>query len=184
MLVRYFRNRAFCAKCSILAAASLSFLILSPSADAQRTYYFGRSTNVTPVDIAIQDKDEILNFKVPKAYLTFSKNWSGGLQEFFVLEANFPSMHPLSLAESSVKDTDALFIDLHSYSYTGADLSTRKTISFFIEDRWTLIGSVTKRDGRSYLLRANPRAQLPGAEWLLSISTLGRPFGGLSVCYC
>jgi hypothetical protein len=129
----------------------ISFLLLSSSnSEAQRSYFFGHTTDATPVNISLRDKDAVLDFKIPKAYLTFSENWSGGLQDFLVLEASFPSMTPLSFAGGDVNKPDALVIHLHSYSRTGAKFSTRGTIDFFASQVWTYVGDTQDKIGRSY----------------------------------
>ena len=120
------------------------------SAEAQRSYYFGQSTDPAPVELAIQDKDEVLHFSIPKAYLIFSENWSGGLQDFFVLETVFPSMVPRSLAGIDANNADVLVIDFHSYANTGANYSTRKTIDFFVKEKWARVESALVKNGRSY----------------------------------
>jgi hypothetical protein len=126
-------------------------LFFAPSnVEAQRPYYFGRTTNVTPINVSLQDTDTILHFRIPKAYLTFSQNWSGGLQEFLVIESSFPSMAPLALPEGEIKHTDALIIDLHSHSSTGATYTTKKAIDLFIKDRWAFVQAIKDKAGRSY----------------------------------
>jgi hypothetical protein len=134
----------------ITKLAAIAFLLsVSLSASAQQSY-FGRSVDPGPVELSIRDKDEVLYFSIPKAYLTFSKNWFGGLQDFVVLEAVFSSMVPRSLAKVESNNTDALVIDLHSYAHTGANYSTRKTIDFFIKDRWALVENDLVISGRKY----------------------------------
>jgi hypothetical protein len=132
-----------------LTAIAFCLFSVPLSASAQQSY-FGRSVDPGPVELSIQDKDEILYFSIPKAYLTFSKNWLGGLQDGFVLETVFPSMVPRSLARVESNNTDALVINLYSFAYTGANQSTRKTIDFFIKDRWALVESALVKNSGTY----------------------------------
>lgn len=133
-----------------LAVLIACLFFASSSVEAQRPYYFGQTTDLTSVNISLQDTNVVINFKIPKAYLTFSANWSGGLQDFIAIASSFPSMRPLALPEGEVKHTAALIINLSSHSSTGAKYSTEKAIDFFIKDRWTLVQNVKDKAGRSY----------------------------------
>jgi hypothetical protein len=139
------------------AALAVCLFFASSSVEAQRPYHFGRTADLTPVNLALQDTDAVLHFRIPKAYLTFSTNWSGGLQTFIVIESSFPSMAPLALPESEIKHTDALIIDLSSHFSTGAKYSTEKAIDFLIKDSWALIGNMKDKAGRSYQHYVNKR---------------------------
>ncbi|WP_375415229.1 hypothetical protein [uncultured Bradyrhizobium sp.] len=139
----YFRWQKF-------AVAALFFLILSDGSFAQGIYYFGHTTDPVPIEIALRDKTETFHFKIPKAYLTFSENWTGGVQDFLVLETSFPSMAPLSTVAGDVNELGALVIHLHSYPRTGADPNVRKTIDFLISNMWSYIGDFSDKNGRSY----------------------------------
>jgi hypothetical protein len=143
-------NKLIFSKCWKSATFAVCLFFASSNAEAQRPYYFGRTADLTPVNVTLQDTDAVLHFRIPKAYLTFSQNWSGGLQEFLVIEASFPSMAPLALPEGDIKHTSALIIDLHSHSSTGAKYSTEKAINFFIKDRWILVQDVKDKAGRAY----------------------------------
>jgi len=118
----------------------------------ERPYYFGRTTDPTPVEVALQDRGELIRFKTPKVYMTFSDNWQGGEQDFIVLETIFPSMAPLSATRSSESGTDVVIIDLHSFEYTGADKNVSRILRWKIVTQWTLVERIIDRSGQKYLV--------------------------------
>src|SRR5258706_409188 len=93
-------GRAFnrCRRLSFAAAIPWLILLLAPwsiipaAADGPRPYYFGQTTDATPVNLAMQDADGIVQLRIPKSYLSFSENWKGGLQTVVNLEVVAPKM--------------------------------------------------------------------------------------------
>jgi len=133
--------------------AILCGALFSRAAETQdRPYYFGRTTDPTPVEVALQDRGELIRFKVPKVYMTFSDNWQGGEQDFIVLETIFPSMAPLSATRSSERGTDVVIIRLHSYEHTGADQNVSRALRWEIATQWTLMERTADRSGEKYLV--------------------------------
>ena len=140
-----------------LAALAACLFFVTSNVEAQRAY-FGQTTDPTPVDVAIQDKNEILNFRIPKMYLTFSKNWNGGLQEFLVLEVLFPSMAPRSSVANTITiGPDVLVINLEFFYNTGAENSIPKLIRYFVADQWAFVEDITDNKGRRYKYYVNKR---------------------------
>ncbi len=143
---------ARCLKLAILIAFSFS---ASSNAEAQSQSYFGRTTDPTPVDIAIQDKNEIVHFTIPKVFMTFSKNWDGGLQSWITLEVIYPSMDALSASRNSTKGPDIVIINLQSFVHTGADYSIPKMLPKKASDQWAFVENITDNAGRSYRVYVN-----------------------------
>jgi hypothetical protein len=140
------------------AALVACLFFATSNVEAQRPHYFGRTTDPTPVDVAIQDKSEILHFRIPKMYMTFSENWKGGLQEFLVLEVLFPSMAPRSsVANSITTGPDVLVINLESFYNTGAENNIPKLIRYFVADQWAFVEDITDNKGRRYKYYVNKR---------------------------
>ena len=81
-------------------------------------------------------------------YMTFSKNWKGGPQEFLVLEVFFPSMAPRSSAANSMTiGPDVLGINLESFYNTGAENNIPKLIRYFVANQWAFIEDITDARG-------------------------------------
>ena len=53
---------------------------------------FALTTDPTPVEFTIRDR----RFRVPKAYLEFKSEWTGGKTDLLFLQALLPSMDPPS----------------------------------------------------------------------------------------
>jgi hypothetical protein len=137
----------------IIVIAMLCGACFGSGAEAQqRPYYFGRTTDPTPVEVALPDRGQLIRFKIPKVYMTFSDNWKGGVQDFIVLETIFPSMAPLSATRSSERGADVVSIDLHSYEYTGADTDVSRTLKWKIATQWTLVERMIDESGQKYLV--------------------------------
>jgi hypothetical protein len=122
------------------------------NAETQSRSYFGRTTDPTPVDIAVEDKNEIVHFTIPKVFMTFAKNWDGGLQSGITLEVIYPSMAPVSATRNSMAGTDVVIINLDSFAN---NYNPFKLLSILIASQWTFIENVAGRDGRSYRLYIN-----------------------------
>jgi hypothetical protein len=139
-----------------LKLATLTVVIVSAfsSVEAQ-SQFFGRTTDPTPVDIAIQDKNEIVRFTIPKVFMTFAKDWNGGLQSRITLEVIYPSMAALSASRSSAKGSDAVIINLQSFGRTGADHNIARMLAKKISDQWAFVENVTDSGGRSYRVFVN-----------------------------
>jgi hypothetical protein len=112
-----------------------------------RAYYFGRTTDTTPIQISLRDKAVVRTFSIPKNYMTFSENWAGGAQDFIVVEVRFPSMMPVDDRSPSTSD---LVVRVHSFARTGANFSTEKTVEFYKSERWSFAGEFLDKDGHSY----------------------------------
>jgi hypothetical protein len=123
-----YKKAFFLASCLKLATFIALLFFTSSNADAQSQPYFGRTTDPTLVDIAVQDKNEIVHFMIPKVFMTFSKNWNGGLQSGITLEVIYPSMAALSASRNSTKGPDVVIINLQSFAHTGADYSVVKLL--------------------------------------------------------
>jgi hypothetical protein len=126
------------------------FFLATSNADAQSSAYFGRTNDPTPVDVSIQDKTEIVHFKIPKVFMTFSRNWDGGLQSGITLAISYPSMTALSAATNNTLRADVVVVSLESYSGTGVDYSMSQKTPYFIAKQWAFIGNVVDGNGRSY----------------------------------
>src|SRR4051812_3207039 len=138
-----FRKIFSFATCSKLAILLIVLFSASSNAETQTRSYFGRTTDPTPVDIAIQDKNEIVRFTIPKVFMTFSKNWEGGLQSWITLEVIYPSMTALSASRNSTKAPDILIINLQSFVDTGADYNIPKMLPKKASDQWALVENIT-----------------------------------------
>ena len=143
---------ARCLKLAILIVFSFS---VSSNVEAQSQSYFGRTTDPTPVDIAIQDKNEIVHFTIPKVFMTFSKNWSGGLQSGITLEVVYPSMAAVSATRNSSSGSDVVIINLFSFANTGADYSIPRMLPRKMSDQWAFVESTTDSARRSYRVYVN-----------------------------
>jgi len=121
-------------------------LLPSDGPGAQGLFY-GRTVDTTPVEIALQDKDETTRFKIPKVYLTFSENWKGGPQDFIRLETIFPSMAPLSAHRTSARGTDVLIISLRSYANTGGNYNIQRTLSRLLAAEWVFVNRLVEPSG-------------------------------------
>jgi hypothetical protein len=143
---------ARCLKLAIFIVCSFS----TPSnAEAQSQSYFGRTTDPTPVDIAIQDKKEIVHLTIPKVFMTFSKNWDGGLQSGITLEVIYPSMAALSATRNSSSGPDVVIINLFSFANRGADYSIPKMLPKKISSQWAFVQNITDNERRSYRVYVN-----------------------------
>jgi hypothetical protein len=139
---------------ALLAAC---FSVATSNVDAQSRAYFGRTTDPTPVDISIQDKAEIVHFTIPKVFLTFSKDWDGGLQSEITLEVLYPSMTALSATTSNIMGSDVVVVNLESYAHTGANYSMPQMIPFMKAKQWAFIKNIVDGNGRSYGYYVNKR---------------------------
>jgi hypothetical protein len=155
----FFNNKSLFARHWKLAALAACLFFASSHVEAQRPYYFGRTTDPTPIDVAIQDKSEILHFRIPKMYMSFSENWKGGLQEFIALELLFPSMAPLSSAtdNSITGESEALVVNLQSFYNTGGNYNIPNLIRYYIRDQWTFIEKITDKRNHQYKYYVNQR---------------------------
>jgi hypothetical protein len=113
-----------------------------PLAAEQRPYYFGRTSDQTLVHLQMRDGDEILHFRLRKAYLNFSPNWEGGLQDVISIAVIYPSMRPLGDTDKSLADADVLSIKLYSWAYTGARFNVKSLLKRKIEREWALAGQL------------------------------------------
>jgi hypothetical protein len=68
-----FNKMSSLARCLKLALLTVFLFSASSNAETQSHSYFGRTTNPTPIDVAIQDKNEIVHFMIPKVFMTFAK---------------------------------------------------------------------------------------------------------------
>jgi hypothetical protein len=80
---------AISAACQLLAIESGPIARLSAT-----PLYSGRTQDPTAVQLTMQDKDEVIRFKIPRMYMTLSPNWKGGMQDVIAIEVVFPSMAP------------------------------------------------------------------------------------------
>lgn len=67
--------------------------------------YIASTQSMEPVELSVAAKGGATTFRIPKAYLTWNTNWSGGEQDFIILEAYLPDMSPWSRA-AIVKSTE------------------------------------------------------------------------------
>jgi len=118
----------------------------------EQSYYFGRTTDLTPVEVALQDRGELIRFKIPKVYMTFSDNWQGGVQDFIHMQTIFPSMAPLSATRSSERGADVVIIDLMSHGSTEGDNNVSRSLKWEIATQWTLMERTADRSGEKYLV--------------------------------
>jgi hypothetical protein len=125
------------------------------SAEMQSRSYFGRTTDPTPVDIALQDKNEIIHFTIPKVFMTFSKNWKGGLQSGITLEVIYPSMAAVSATRNSSSGSDVVVINLDSFADMGGNYSVSRIIPLLLKTQWAFVEDVRDGQGRSYRMYVN-----------------------------
>jgi hypothetical protein len=135
----------------IIVIAMLCAVCFGSEAEAQqRPYYFGRTTDPTPVEVALQDKEQLIRFRIPKVYMTFSDNWKGGVQDFIVLETIFPSMAPLSATRSSERGPDVVIIDLQSHGSTEGDSNVSRELEWRIATQWSLVDRIAEQSGETF----------------------------------
>jgi hypothetical protein len=146
-------------KLAIVAAciALTPLTVEGQTVEAQSHSYFGRTTDPKPVHIAVQDGNESLQFKIPKVFLTFSKNWESGLQAKITLEILYPSMTAVSATRNGSAGSDVVIINLDSFANTGGDHSIPKLISILQATQWTFVENITDGRGRPYRLYVNNR---------------------------
>jgi len=142
---------------SYLALGFLLFFFPETTVHAQQPYYFGRTKDPAPVVLQIQDRNEIIRFKIPKVYMTFSENWKGGLQTGITIQTIFPSMAPLSATRTSMVGTDVLIINLYSFAYTGGNYDLVKLLKMKIESWWSPVGHYVDRAGQTYRVYVEKR---------------------------
>jgi hypothetical protein len=150
-----FNNMFSPARCLKLALLSIFLYSASSNAETQSRSYFGRTTDPTPVDIAVQDKNEIVHFTIPKVFMTFAKNWDGGLQSGITLEVIYPSMAAVSATRNSSPGPDVVIINLFSFANTGADYSIPKMLPKKMSDQWAFVENITDNERRSYRVYVN-----------------------------
>jgi hypothetical protein len=138
-----------------LAILTVFLFSASSNAETQSHSYFGRTTDPTPVDIAIQDKTEIVHFTIPKVFMTFAKNWDGGLQSGITLEVIFPSMAPVSATRNSSAGSDVVYVDLVSFAHMGGNYSIANTILLLMKTQWAFVENVKDGRGRAYRVYVN-----------------------------
>lgn len=143
------------ARCSKLALLAVFLFSSSSNAETQSRSYFGRTTDSTPVDIALQDKNEIVHFRIPKVFMTFSKNWEGGIQSGITLEVIYPSMTAVSATRNSMTGPDVVIISLDSFASTGGNYDTSKLLSILISTQWSFIENIIGSNNQSYRLYIN-----------------------------
>jgi hypothetical protein len=137
----------------IIVIAMLCGVCFGSEAEAQqRPYYFGRTTDPTPVEVALPDRGQLIRFKIPKVYMTFSDNWKGGVQDFIVLETIFPSMAPVSATRSSEHGADVVVIDLSSHGSTEGDNNVSRVLEWKIATQWTLADRIMDQSGQEFLV--------------------------------
>src|SRR5882757_2029394 len=150
-----FKKMFSLARCLKLAILTVLLFSASSNAETQSRSYFGRTTDPTPVDIAVQDKNEIVHFTIPKVFMTFSKNWDGGLQSGITLEIIYPLMAALSATRNSSSGPDVVIINLFSFANSGADYSIPKMLPKKASDQWAFVENITDNAGRSYRVYVN-----------------------------
>jgi hypothetical protein len=138
------------ARCLKLAVLTVFLFSASSNAETQSRSYFGRTTDPTPVDIALQDKNEIVHFTIPKVFMTFAKNWDGGLQSGITLEVIYPSMAAVSATRNSSAGSDALFIDLVSFADRSGNYTVSRTIPLLMKTQWAFVDNIKDGQGRAY----------------------------------
>lgn len=138
------------ARCLKLAILTVFLFSASSNAETQSRSYFGRTTDPTPVDIAVQDKDEIVHFTIPKVFMTFAKNWDGGLQSGITLEVIYPSMAAVSATRNSSSGSDVIFMDLVSFAHTGGNYNVPRAILLLMKTQWVFVENAKDGQGRSY----------------------------------
>jgi hypothetical protein len=143
------------ARCLKLAILTVFLFSASSNAETESRSYFGRTTDPTPVDIAVQDKNEIVHFTIPKVFMTFSKNWDGGLQSGITIEVIYPSMAALSASRNSTRGDDVVIINLQSFVHTGADYNIPQMLPKKISDQWAFVENVTDAKRRPYRVYVN-----------------------------
>jgi hypothetical protein len=143
------------AACWKLAIFAVLLFSSSANAETQSRSYFGRTTDPTPVDIAIQDKHEIVHFTIPKVFMTFAKNWDGGLQSGITLEVIYPSMAAVSATRNSSAGSDVVYVDLVSFAHMGGNYSVANTIPLLMKTQWAFAENVKDGRGRAYRMYVN-----------------------------
>jgi hypothetical protein len=142
---------ARCLKLALLTA----LLSSSSNAETQSRSYFGRTTDPTPVNIEIQDKNETVHFTIPKVFMTFSKNWNGGLQSGITLEVIYPSMAAVSATRNSSSGSDVVVINLDSFADMGGNYNVSRIIPLLMKTQWAFVEDVKDNQGRSYRMYVN-----------------------------
>jgi hypothetical protein len=153
-----------CRRLSFAAAIPWLILLLAPwliipaAADGPRPYYFGQTTDATPVNLAMQDADGIVQFRIPKSYLSFSENWKGGLQTVVNLEVVAPKMSPRSITKESLASPNVIDIHLYSFVDRGGNHSVRSTIDRAIDRKWWIeVDRYLDAQGQSYKIYVSSR---------------------------
>jgi hypothetical protein len=107
------------------------------------------------VDVAIQDRNEVVQFRIPKVFMTFSRNWEGGLQSGITLEVVYPSMGALSAARNTTVGSDVVIINLQSFVHTGVDYNISNFLPMLMATQWAFVWNTTDGLGRPYRLYVN-----------------------------
>jgi hypothetical protein len=134
---------AISAACQLLAIESGPIARLSAT-----PLYSGRTQDPTAVQLTMQDKDEVIRFKIPRMYMTLSPNWKGGMQDVIAIEVVFPSMAPAG--RRSLASADVLSISLYSFARAGGGFSFLRLLQYNQDNEWTRVDRLTDRSGEGY----------------------------------
>src|SRR6266404_232167 len=124
------------------APAILSGILIGLQPSDAGGGYYGTSTDTTPVTLVVAGEIGDTQFKIPKAYLQFSRNWEGGPQELISIALIVPSLVPLSLSNLGRDDPSVVTISIYSEGgkRTGSELKFRNAIEANIRNRWIRLG--------------------------------------------
>lgn len=123
-------------------------------ASAQTSYYFGRTKDPTPVKLSTQDKTTLINFTIPKVYMTFSENWKGGLQDVITFEFIFPSLQPLSASRTSTTGLDVVIVSIYALSHRGGNYNIADVLRRNEKTLWDFAGTAARASGQFKLYRS------------------------------
>ena len=116
------------------------------------------------MSLQLYDEEQIVRFSIPRAYLHFSEEIKGGLQDTLSMYVIYPSMQPFSGTGKSTADDDVLNIRLFSYHNAVANFSVDRYLKFMLEkvlthvdfdeffDMYVRKEDVSKRDDEFALL--------------------------------
>lgn len=113
---------------SALAHAQDLHPFIDPWGQTDANYGYSRSTK--PIEIELWNPSTSIHLTIAKAYLTFKPNWSGGRQDFVVLEAALPDLNPVVLdSREMVAAEDRVFVRLRASIRGGTPQFAKRVLS-------------------------------------------------------
>jgi hypothetical protein len=131
---------------AVSAAGRLFAIETAPLARPPVPLYSGRTQDPSPVELTMQDKDAIIQFKIPRMYMTLSPNWRGGMQDVIAIEVVFPGMSPAG--KRGLASPEVVAMSLYSSAHAAADVS--RLLRWKLDNEWSHVGQETDRIGQKY----------------------------------